>query len=107
MPGWTVVTEKTTLAKPITDRRRPGHPGGHRRSRGPRPPAACNPGSSTSSRSPPDPLPTNTSKLTFKAIQTYSDGTTVRWIQQTVKGAPEPEHPAPTLSLTKANKSQD
>jgi uncharacterized protein YcnI len=49
------------------------------------------------------PLPTNTSKLTFKAIQTYSDGTTVNWIQATVKGAPEPEHPAPVLTLTKAS----
>jgi periplasmic copper chaperone A len=49
------------------------------------------------------PLPTNTGTLTFKAIQTYSDGTTVNWIQATVKGAPEPEHPAPVLTLTKAS----
>ena len=49
------------------------------------------------------PLPTNTRKLTFKAIQTYSDGTTVNWIQATVKGAPEPEHPAPVLTLTTAS----
>ena len=48
------------------------------------------------------PLPTKPSKLEFKAVQTYSDGTVVRWIQPTVKGAPEPDHPAPTLTLTKA-----
>ena len=42
-------------------------------------------------------------KLTFKAIQTYSNGTTVNWIQATVKGAPEPEHPAPVLTLTTAS----
>jgi uncharacterized protein len=49
------------------------------------------------------PLPTKPNKLTFKAIQTYSNGEVVSWIQQTVKGAPEPEHPAPTLTLTKAS----
>jgi len=48
-------------------------------------------------------LPTKPDKLTFKAIQTYSNGDTVSWIQQTVKGAPEPDHPAPTLELTKAS----
>jgi uncharacterized protein len=48
------------------------------------------------------PLPTNTNQLVFKVIQTYSDGTTVSWIQQTVKGTPEPEHPAPVLKLTAA-----
>ena len=45
-------------------------------------------------------LPSNTKKLTFKALQTYSDGTIVRWIEVPVKGTPEPEHPAPTLTLS-------
>ena len=45
-------------------------------------------------------LPSNTSSLEFKAIQTYSDGTSVSWIEDTVKGAPAPEHPAPILKLT-------
>jgi uncharacterized protein YcnI len=45
-------------------------------------------------------LPSDTKKLTFKALQTYSDGTVVRWIEIPVKGTPEPEHPAPTLTLT-------
>ena len=39
--------------------------------------------------------------LTFKAIQTYSDGTVVRWIEPIVKGTPAPEHPTPILKLTK------
>jgi periplasmic copper chaperone A len=47
-------------------------------------------------------LPKNTSKLTFKAIQTYSNGDLVSWIQTPTKGAPPPEHPAPVLVLTKA-----
>jgi uncharacterized protein YcnI len=51
-----------------------------------------------------EPLPTNTSKLVFKAVQTYSNGDVVRWIELPAKGAPEPEHPAPTLILTKAVK---
>jgi uncharacterized protein YcnI len=49
------------------------------------------------------PLPNNTNQLVFKAIQTYSDGTTVDWIQQAVKGAPAPDHPAPVLKLTAAS----
>ena len=50
-------------------------------------------------------LPTDTAKLTFKAIQTYSNGEVVSWIETPVKGAPEPEHPAPVLKLTRARKS--
>ena len=46
-------------------------------------------------------LPSHVSKLTFKAVQTYSDGSVVSWIQLPTKGAPPPDHPAPTLTLTK------
>ncbi len=46
--------------------------------------------------------PSGGSKVTFKAIQTYSNGDVVRWIETPVKGAPKPEHPAPVLTLTKA-----
>ena len=101
MPGWTVAVEKTTLAKPVksddgevteavstitwtaTD-------------------GGLKPGEFDLFTISAGPLPTNTKKLTFKAIQTYSDGTTVNWIQATVKGAPEPERPAPMLTLTAA-----
>jgi uncharacterized protein YcnI len=38
--------------------------------------------------------------VSFSAVQTYSDGTEVAWIDPTVAGQAEPEHPAPTLSLT-------
>jgi uncharacterized protein len=41
--------------------------------------------------------------LTFKAIQTYSDGTQVAWIETPAPGSSaEPEHPAPVLSLAAA-----
>ena len=49
------------------------------------------------------PLP-EVSSLTFKALQTYSDGTVVRWIDPPAAGGqPEPEHPAPTLTLVPAS----
>jgi uncharacterized protein YcnI len=51
-------------------------------------------------------LPSNTGSLEFKAIQTYSDGTSVSWIEDVVKGAPAPEHPAPILKLTGKAKKQ-
>ena len=47
-----------------------------------------------------DPLPQGVSQLTFKAIQTYSNGDVVRWIDLRQPGQPEPDHPAPVLNLT-------
>lgn len=47
-------------------------------------------------------LPTGTDRLVFKALQTYSDGEIVRWIEQQQSGRPEPDNPAPTLKLTTA-----
>ena len=47
-----------------------------------------------------DPLPTGVSSMTFKAIQTYSNGDIVRWIDVSQAGQPEPAHPAPVLMLT-------
>ncbi|MGY2079945.1 YcnI family copper-binding membrane protein [Modestobacter sp. SYSU DS0657] len=38
-------------------------------------------------------------ELAFSAVQTYSDGTEAAWIEPAVEGQPEPEHPAPVLSL--------
>jgi uncharacterized protein len=40
--------------------------------------------------------------VVFKALQTYSDGNVVRWIEQAPAGAAEPAHPAPTLHLQPA-----
>lgn len=37
--------------------------------------------------------------VTFKALQTYSDGNVVRWISVAAPGAPEPDRPAPILQL--------
>jgi uncharacterized protein YcnI len=44
-------------------------------------------------------LPT-TDSVTFKVLQTYSDGTVVPWIEVSAAGSTqEPEHPAPVLAL--------
>jgi uncharacterized protein YcnI len=47
-----------------------------------------------------DGLPTNENQVVFKAIQTYSDRTVVRWIDPVTPGGPEAEHPTPILQLT-------
>ncbi|GAA1225478.1 hypothetical protein GCM10009665_14850 [Kitasatospora nipponensis] len=47
-------------------------------------------------------LPAGTDTVVFKALQTYGNGTVVRWIDVPQAGQPEPEHPAPTLHLTAA-----
>jgi len=47
-----------------------------------------------------------TDELVFKAIQDYSDGTIVSWIQIPNKAVPDPLHPAPILQLTKGGGNQ-
>ncbi|MFJ3192704.1 YcnI family protein [Streptomyces griseoviridis] len=44
-------------------------------------------------------LPDNARQLTFKTLQTYSDGKTVRWIEEAAPGDDEPENSAPVLRL--------
>src|ERR1700754_1566526 len=47
------------------------------------------------------PLP-KTNQIVFKALQTYSDGTVVRWIDEPTTDGTEPEKPAPVLKLNPA-----
>jgi uncharacterized protein len=106
MFGWTVSVEKSTLAEPVksesgeiteavTKITWTATDGG------------LEPGEFDLFSISAGPLPTKPNKLTFKAIQTYSNGEVVSWIQKTVKGAPEPDHPAPTLRLTAASDDHD
>lgn len=44
-------------------------------------------------------LPEDVDQIVLPAVQTYDDGTVVRWDQAQAPGADEPEHPAPTLTL--------
>jgi periplasmic copper chaperone A len=102
MPGWTITVENGELAKPVTSHGDTiteavskvtwtATAGG------------LEPGQFDLFTISAGPLPTKPNKLVFKALQTYSDGEIVRWIEPTVKGTPEPEFPAPTLRLTKAS----
>ncbi|HTJ67296.1 MAG TPA: YcnI family protein [Actinospica sp.] len=52
-----------------------------------------------------DPLPSDTTQLVFKAVQTYSNGDVVRWIDLSTAADSDPEHPAPVLTLTPASAS--
>jgi uncharacterized protein YcnI len=47
-----------------------------------------------------DGLPDNENEVVFKAIQTYSNGTVVKWIDPVTPGGPEAENPTPILQLT-------
>ena len=101
-PGWTYTVTRAKLPQPITDDDgnqvtdypsvvdwkataggiKPGEYGEFQLSVGPLPKA---------------------DSMTFKALQTYSNGETVSWIDLRAAGSSdEPEHPAPTLKLAPA-----
>jgi len=50
-------------------------------------------------------MPTDVTELSFPAVQTYSSGEEVDWIERPAEGAAEPEHPAPTLQLVSADEA--
>lgn len=45
------------------------------------------------------PLPASEGRLQFKVVQTYSDGSVDRWIEDWPAGSPEPQQPGPILDL--------
>jgi len=104
VPGWTATSTTSTLATPLTDDDGntvteavsevtwTADPGG-----------GLGAGQYQTFSISAGPLPKNASSLTLPAIQGYDDGTTVAWIDPTVSGQPEPEHPAPVLHLTAAS----
>lgn len=99
VPGWNVAVRTITLAKPITT------------DDGTFSQAVSEviwsggrilPGQFQSFTISADPVPTGVSQLVLKAIQTYSNGDVVRWIDLQQPGQPEPDHPAPAVTLTTA-----
>ena len=52
-----------------------------------------------------DGLPDSGTQVVFKAIQTYSNGDIVRWIEPVPASGDAPEHPTPILQLTPASGS--
>jgi hypothetical protein len=47
-----------------------------------------------------DGIPDGPDQLVFRAVQSYSDGSTVRWVDPVTPGGPEADHPTPILQLT-------
>ncbi len=47
-------------------------------------------------------LPDDADSVAFPTLQTYSDGSTVDWVQVAPAGGPEPDNPEPVLTLTEA-----
>jgi periplasmic copper chaperone A len=99
VPGWTISIKTTKLAKPlVTDDgtfdtvvSQVTWSGGR-----------IEPGQYQDFALSADPLPDQPTSLVFKALQGYSNGDVVRWIDVAQKGQPEPEHPAPVLTVVKA-----
>ena len=47
-----------------------------------------------------DGIPDGPDQLAFRAVQSYSDGSSVRWVDPVTPGGPEADHPTPILELT-------
>ena len=101
MPGWTVTRSTTDLAKPLEFQGetitsyvsviefRAAAGGG------------IGPGEFQEFALSGGPFP-EADQLTFPAVQVYSDGSETAWIEPSVEGQAEPEHPAPVLDLAAA-----
>jgi periplasmic copper chaperone A len=101
VPGWTATTTKAPLNPPVKDDdgntiteaisvvEFDAAPGG-----------GIGPGQFQEFSLSGGPFP-DAASLTFPVVQSYSDGSESAWIDPTVDGQPEPEHPAPVLSLTR------
>ena len=101
-PGWTVSVTKTKLATPIkTDDGTVSE--AVSRVTWKATAGGLKPGEFDNFSVSAGPLPTDVGSITLPAIQTYSDGSVVRWIEPSVTSGPEPDHPAPVLTLTKAS----
>lgn len=99
-PGWSYEIDKTTLPEPIQTNHGPVSKVVDTITWTAKDSdAAIQPGQFDEFALSAAPLPEKASTLRFPAIQTYSNGDDVRWIETAAPGAPEPDHPAPTLQL--------
>jgi len=97
VPGWSVTVKTITLAKPlVTDDGSFNSAVSEVIWSG----GKILPGQFQSFTISADPMPTGESQVAFKAIQTYSNGDIVRWIDLQQPGQPAPDHPAPVVALT-------
>jgi periplasmic copper chaperone A len=104
VPGWTVQATKTKLDKPIKTDDGEITEVVTKLTWTAAPEAAIKPGQFQEFDVSAGPLP-EVDKLVFKALQTYSDGDVVRWIEEPAADGKEAEHPAPVLKL--APKAKD
>ena len=96
VPGFTVVVERADLTTPIQteDGEMTDYVSTITWEGGP-----INPGEFQEFPISMGPLPEDADQIVIKAIQTYSDGEEVAWIEESEEGGAEPEHPAPVLQL--------
>jgi len=98
VPGWTATTTKAPLDPPVTD------DDGNKISEAvsvvefSATAGGIAPGQFQEFALSGGPFP-DASSLVFPVVQTYSDGSESAWIEPSVEGQAEPEHPAPVLSL--------
>ncbi|GAA2249650.1 YcnI family protein [Kitasatospora cystarginea] len=102
LPGWTATLEKSKLDKPLKSHGQDITEAVSKITWTADDSAKIAPGQFQEFKVSLGALPTDTDKLTFKALQTYDNGDIVRWIDEAKDGQPEPAHPAPVLTLTKA-----
>jgi uncharacterized protein YcnI len=105
VPGWTAAVEKSKLATPIkSDDGEVAEAVSKITWTSTGAESAIKPGQFLEFEVSAGPLP-EVNQIVFKALQTYSDGDVVRWIEEPAADGREPEHPAPVLKLTKKTNS--
>lgn len=100
LPGWTATTEKSTLPTPIKNHDTEIKEAVTKITWTATAGNEIRPGQFQEFEVSLGPLPA-VDQIVFKALQTYSDGDTVAWIEEPKPGL-EVEHPAPVLKLAKA-----
>jgi periplasmic copper chaperone A len=100
--GWTAVAERTKLPTPIKSDDGEITEAITKVTWTAEPAAVVKPGQFQEFEVSLGPLP-KVDQLVFKALQYYSDGEIVRWIEEPAAGGDEPEHPAPVLKLAAAD----
>ncbi|WP_371498418.1 YcnI family protein [Kitasatospora sp. NBC_00374] len=102
VPGWTATLEKSKLDKPLKSHGQDINEAVSKITWTANEGTKIGPGQFQDFKVSLGALPTDTEKLTFKALQTYDNGDVVRWIEEPKEGQPEPAKPAPSLTLTAA-----
>ncbi|GGN05860.1 uncharacterized protein YcnI [Actinoplanes campanulatus] len=102
VPGWTAVAEKSKLATPLKVHDHEISEAVTKITWTAASGSEIKPGTFQEFDVSLGPLP-ETEQMVFKALQYYSDGAVVRWIDEPTTDGTEPESPAPVLKLTAAS----